>query len=114
MVFPAPTKSIRFPRLRNFNFSHSKNRFSLCVGLSMCSSSLSLRHQIVSNLVNNTIMSSWFDQKERFDGEQTCARVMAIPSLWALVGSTPERVQFHVPQWTNSSEHWMGAAPVSG
>merc|ERR1711916_247075 len=26
VAFPAPTKSIRFPRLRNFNLSHSKRR----------------------------------------------------------------------------------------
>ena len=42
----------------------------------MRSSSLPLKHRVVSNLVNNIIMSFWFDRKESFDGEKTSARVM--------------------------------------
>ena len=37
---------------------------------------VSLKHRVVSNLVNNHTMSSWFDRKESFDGEKTSARVM--------------------------------------
>ena len=58
----------------------------------MRSSSLPLKHRVVSNLVNNLIMSSWFDQKESFDGEKTSARVMRAcdgnPTQSALVGCT--------------------------
>ena len=56
--------------------SKLRSRLSLGVVLPMCSSSLPLKHLIVSNLVNSTIMFSWYDRKESFDDEQTFARVM--------------------------------------
>ena len=56
--------------------SKLRSRLSLCVELPMCSSSLPLKHRIVSYLVNSKIVSSWFDRQESFVDEQTFARVM--------------------------------------